>query len=457
MRSTGTRFLIVGFLALAMFLPLLLIADVIDDRADFSRTTIFDVGREWGGPQIISGPMLVVPVTASEPQKALEIDPVTGRQVNAEGPVTMARPSVYLYPDSFDARFELATEIRRRGFFDVPVYTASLNLTFDFPTFDRLPGLETGETAQWDAAEVVVGVTTNRALRGTAELRDQDRAYRLVSRGGQIGGFAAQVGDLRGTDRQFTLRLGLNGAERLAIAPVGQQSVVTMVGDWPHPSFTGAFLPDDHQIDEAGFEASWTIPHLASNLPRQARTSSEAFARDQSAFGVAFAQPNDFYQKSFRAARYGILFIALTFLTVLLMDRHGRMPAHPVQYLLIGIAQSVFFLLLVAFAEQVGFGVAYLIASAATVGLLAFYGVVGLGLARRAAVLTVLLIVLYAVLYVILQSVDYALLAGSLLAFAALAVTMYATRNEDWYATVAAAGKQLERAKTADGRNQPEP
>jgi inner membrane protein len=239
------------------------------------------------------------------------------------------------------------------------------------------------------------------------------------------------VGDPRGV-AGYGLSLGFNGAQSLFVAPVGRDSHVTLSSDWPHPSFSGAFLPDSSEISETGFTAVWTIPHLARALPQVARQDFDAAARSE-AFGVRFFEPNDFYQKAYRAARYGILFIALTFLTVLLIETRTGKPAHPVQYILIGLAQSTFVLLMVAYAEQIGFGPAYLLAAGATIALLVMFGALALRLGRRTWVLAAMLILLYAVLYLILQSADFALLAGSTLAFAAIAFTMYATRNEDWW------------------------
>jgi inner membrane protein len=235
------------------------------------------------------------------------------------------------------------------------------------------------------------------------------------------------------------LVLGFNGAEQVLLAPVGRSSAITMVSDWPHPSFAGAFLPDGSEVSDQGFTARWTIPHLSRNLPQLSRDDSEYVAQAE-ALGVRFFQPNDFYQKAYRAARYGILFIALTFLSVLLIENRQGAPAHPVQYILIGLAQSVFVLLMVAYAEQIGFGAAYALSAGATVLLLVMFGAWGLKLGRRTLVLGLALTVLYGVLYLILQSADYALLAGSTLAFGALAGTMYATRNEDWYGPPKAQG-----------------
>ena len=148
--------------------------------------------------------------------------------------------------------------------------------------------------------------------------------------------------------------------------------------------------------------------------------------------GVRFITPNDFYQKAWRSARYGILFIALTFLTILMLERTSTRPAHAVQYLMVGLAQSVFVLLMAAYAEQIGFGPAYLLAAGATIGLLTVFGATALKLGKKTGLLSGVLVTVYAVLYLILRSADYALLAGSTLAFVALALTMWITRNEEW-------------------------
>jgi inner membrane protein len=278
-----------------------------------------------------------------------------------------------------------------------------------------------------------VGLTSNKALRGAASLEIDGTAFPLepLATGDRgASGIRAELGDPRAMGA-YNLSLGFNGAETLQITPVGRVSNVEMQSDWPHPSFFGAYLPNDRDVTATGFSANWSIPHLARNLPQIAREDSMESA-ERAGFGVRFFQPNDFYQKAYRAARYGILFIALTFLTVLLIEIRQEKKAHPVQYIMIGLAQAIFVLLMVAYSEQIGFAYAYLLACFATVGLIIFYGFIGLKLGRRTWVLGTMLVVLYALLYLILRSADYALLAGSTLAFAALGGTMIATRNEDW-------------------------
>jgi inner membrane protein len=345
------------------------------------------------------------------------------------------RDPVYLFPAGFEAAVDTTSEERSRGIFTVPVYRATTAIRFSFDASNDVLRLKPDEVPLWDRAYLRVSLTSNRALRGEAQLLASGRNLAIETYvregGGSVGGIVSETGDPRKID-EFQLRLGLNGAQQLYLTPAGRMARVVMASDWPHPSFGGAFLPDSSEIGDGGFKAVWTIPHLARSVPQVARADYDVAAR-QEAFGVRFYQPNDFYQKAYRAARYGLLFIALTFLTVLLIERQTGRPTHPVQYILIGLAQSVFVLLMVSYAEQIGFGAAYLLASAATIALLVMFGFTGLRFGRRTWVLASLLVVLYAVLYFILLSADYALIAGSTVAFLALAGTIHATRDEQWF------------------------
>lgn len=442
-RSAGMRFFIVGVLVLLMTIPMFFVGAVVNDRSYLAREAAREVGREWGGPQILSGPVLIVPVQGPVTRtEEVERKGPDGKIVTEVVEITevVRKSAVRIYPEQFDVAISAQTEERRRGLFPVPVFRSELTAGLRFPALDLTGVLSKGEQPLWDAARLEIRLSDNRALRGEASLVAQAGPLRLEPLTGQSGpgGLVARTGDPRQLG-DLTLKLGINGAEQLMVAPVGRNTQVTMASDWPDPSFGGAFLPNDRTVSDTGFEASWTIPHLARNLAQMSRYDSDSAARDL-AFGVQFYQPNDFYQKAYRAARYAILFIALTFLTVMLIENRTGKPTHPVQYVLIGLAQSVFVLLMVAYAEQFGFGPAYAGASAATIALLMMFGWTGLKLGRRTWVLGALLVLLYAVLYLILRSADYALLAGATLAFVALGATMFATKDEDWYGPETASG-----------------
>lgn len=439
MWSTGIRAAVVGVLTVAMFVPLFFVAEIIGERAAYSRQTIAEVGHEWGGPQTIAGPQLVIPVEApiTRTERREIVDPDTGKvsvetfEVTEIGRVAPLR----VLPNTFDLTMETVNEERKRGIFTVPVYAAQSKLAFDFDIPEASLPLGPGETPIWEDAFLTLAVSSNRALRGEATLTVDGRALTLEPMDAAMsgsGGIVAPLGDPRPLGG-FALALEFNGAGELLVAPVGRTSRVTMVSDWPHPSFTGAFLPDGSEIGDNGFTARWSVPHLARPLPQVSRADQTDAARFE-AFGVRFFQPNDFYQRAYRAARYGVLFIGLTFLTVFLIEGRAERRTHPVQYILIGLAQSIFVLLMVSYAEQIGFGAAYALASGATIGLLVMFGYTALRLGRMTPVLAAALTLLYGVLFLILRSTDYALLAGSTLAFLALAGTMYATRNERWSA-----------------------
>ena len=446
LQSAGVRFIIVGFLALLMFIPLGLVSDVIQERARYSDATIRDISREWGGSQLLSGPVLVVPVTedVTYDRKREAVDPVTGRTLrdeknfivyeHYEETVTEARQPIYLYPERFDLAVTTQSQTRHRGIFAVPVYTADVALDFNFDVSLADAALTGNEAADWERTELRVHLAENRALRGEAVLRAGQQRFPLepiphVQDGAT--GIVSNLGDPRDLG-DMTLALSMNGAQEFGAVAVGRLSRMTITSDWPDPSFFGSFLPDSSTVTEDGFTASWTVPHLARSLPQVSRENPENAARKIATMKVNYLTPNDFYQKAWRAARYGILFIALTFLTILLLDRTSERPAHPVQYLMVGLAQSVFILLMVAYAEQIGFAAAYAVASGATIGLLGMFGATALKLGRRTGVLVAMLVAVYLVLFLILRSADYALLAGASLAFVALALTMWLTRNEDW-------------------------
>ncbi|WP_407494772.1 cell envelope integrity protein CreD [Pseudooceanicola sp. MF1-13] len=445
-RGFGARFLIVGVLILLMFIPLFFVAEVVGDRKRLSRDVIQEIGQTWGGQQSIGGPKLTIPVSEEVTREFTRdrtdpdtgqtlIDPATGQPLRdtVRRQVTEVRPALQVYPDRFDVQITSQTEVRQRGIFSAPVYRADLVMEFDFPA-ESLAALTLGDaTVHWEDARLTLFVSNSNGLRRDAVLEGPSGTIPMEPSGNpDTPGIIAMIGDPREGGR-YRMELGLNGAASLMVAPVGRTSKVIMRSDWPHPSFTGSFLPDQSEVNDQGFAAEWTVPHLARSLQQISRSDVTPYMLDQMSFGVSLIEPNDFYQKAYRAARYGILYIALTFLTVLLVDRNRATPVHPVQYFLIGLAQATFVLLMVSYAEQIGFALAYLVSAGAVTALLTLFGWIGLGLGRRSLVLGAMLVLVYAVLYLILQSEDYALLAGSTLAFVAIAATMFATRNEEWY------------------------
>ena len=281
-----------------------------------------------------------------------------------------------------------------------------------------------------------------------------DREVRSGSAVGEATGLHAALPELPkdGAPVHAVVKLALVGTGSLAWTPVGDESTVDIDADWPHPSFAGQFLPVTREVTAQGFKAGWRVSSLASGAQQQYRAGGRICglqdardtqdgdgdatrsARCADSFGVRFIDPVNPYVLSERALKYGILFIVLTFVGVALVELTRRLRVHPVQYLLVGCALAVFFLLLIGLSEHIGFGPAYACAAAACSSLLGFYGAHLLKGARPGLVFGGAIGLLYGVLFVLLQKEQTALLLGSMLLFLALAAVMVVTRRMDWYA-----------------------
>lgn len=216
-----------------------------------------------------------------------------------------------------------------------------------------------------------------------------------------------------------------------------------MSANWGAPSFIGRQLPAIREIHDDGFEASWHSTRIGRKLPVVWTTAQDpqAFAA-QSAFGARFIQTVGLYQLIERSTKYAVLIVGLTFVTYFLMEVVASLKLHPLQYLLVGLANTLFFLLLLSLSEHIGFDVAYLLSAAASTSLIAGYSAAILLRGIRVIAVVAVLAALYAFLYMTLKAESFALLAGSIGLWIALAAIMYLTRRINWYADDEAGQKQ---------------
>ena len=431
-RSPGLKFLLVAAITVAMSVPLFFIFLALVEREDYAREAEADIARGWGGAQVLGGPVLAVPYTINESSRA------------ADGVVTTAevrRLAVFL-PKTLTAEVTSQTQVRKRGIFEVNVYTADAVLqgAFERPDFAEF-GFAPKSIA-WDQALLLVSINDLQGLSENVSVAWGAERTAVAFRPGLAPEFGVALPGINarvavnkdGGDIPFDLTVKLKGTRELLLSAAGGETVVTAKGNWPHPSFQGSFLPTERSVQPEGFTASWRIPHLARNLPQSMPTPETVFNGLMSAtFGVSFVQPVNFYLLVQRALKYALLFIGLAFLSFFLIETLSGSRIHGVQYLLIGGAQVVFYLLLLSFAEQIGFDASYLLAAVATVGLISAYAWAALKSSSRALVVFAVLATLYALLFLLLKQEDYALIIGASAAFAAVAVTMYVTRNVDWY------------------------
>jgi len=424
---------VAALLSIGIFIPWLLISD----RHSQSLAARSSIAEGWGGPQVISGPELSIPFKVTTPG----VTDDSGRTISSPA-VTEKR--LVLAPTGVDLATRIAPERRARSIYEVVVYRADTQgrASFSLPADLTRLGVPAG-ALELNRAELRFGVADPRGLSANPQVRVNGRLLPLGPGGGTSlvsRGFYAPI-DLAQVDpARFSvdLRFALRGNESFALAPRAGDTAWKLTSPWPNPSFTGGFLPEQRSVAKDGFTATYRIGNLAlgrsllfvdgaePSRPEPTEGSSNATA------GVSLMQPVDLYSQVDRATKYGFLFIGFTFLAFLLFDIIGGVRVAAIEYLLTGAALVLFFVLLLAFAEVIGFTAAYIVAAGAIAALNTAYSAAVLRSWRRGLVIGGILIGLYAMLYILLSLEAYSLLIGSLLLFAALAGTMYVTRRLDW-------------------------
>ncbi|MBK6902835.1 MAG: cell envelope integrity protein CreD [Saprospirales bacterium] len=412
----------IGFLVLLLLLPNAMIRELITERQYRQEEAVASVSHSWGAAQRITGPVLSIPFTSWVEQE--------------NGKRTAYQEIAHFLPERLDIDGDMEHQIRQKGIFDVILYQSTLQIRGAFlrPDFSALHVQP--EDVHWEQAKISLGITGMSGIKnsilldwGGEELRmEPGTAYpALLPSGVSIGVPVAEATE----SYAFSIPLKINGSHSMEFEPVGKETKVSLKSGWHSPSFEGAFLPEPREVGPDGFSASWNILDLNRNYPQSWK--NETFKLGESAFGVRLIKPIDEYMKNERSAKYAILVIGLTFLIYFFFEILRKFHIHPLQYFLIGIALIVFYLLLLSLSEQIGFDPAYLIASVATVGLISGYTASFLKSGPLALQLALLLALIYGFIFIVLQLEDYALLAGSVGIFAALAAVMYYSRKVDWY------------------------
>lgn len=423
----------VGAVVIALIVALEAIGGIVAERTMRQNEARANVADSMAGPQRLAGPMLQR--RCEEHWTRVIGEGKEARTVEEQREFLLATTPKTLAVDA-----SAALEPRYRGLFKVNGYALKANVTAQWPGLGALrPQREhAGSRLSCDAPLLLVGVGDARGLRNVV-LRVQGSPVDVqpgTPRKHLAQGFQARLApELAEGDAPLKVELALDlvGTESLAFAPVGETTQVQLNSAWPHPSFNGRFLPNEREVGADGFRARWALSALATAAPRELLADAERIET----FGVAFIDPVNPYVLSDRATKYGLLFVLLTFVGVSLLEVLRRLRVHPIQYLLVGSALAVFFLLLVSLGEHLAFGWAYLAAAAGCTLLLAFYGSSVLGNARRGALFGAAIGLLYGALYLLLQMEQTALVLGALLLFAVLAAVMTATRRVDWYALIA--------------------
>lgn len=429
--SIGAKLITVAFLSILLLIPSSLVIDLIHERQGRQQEVKKEIAQSWAGNQYVGGPVMVIPY------KTWQEDRDSKGNISTKEVIQY----VFLLPDELNVDAHTEPKILHRGIFDAVVYHADIKVNGTFAELDvKKAGIDP-HFLQWDKAQLIVGVSDVKGLQKIPILTLPDTTQEMESDFSALNVFdnslrvSIDLSEHKSTRKTFSFALNLRGSEGLSFIPLGKNTHIAIQGNWANPSFAGAYLPEKRTIDNATFQAIWEVPHFNRPYPQQWLSADGTKIKQSAAAyycGNNFLLPVDQYQKTMRSAKYAMLIILLTFVSLLFTELITKRHVNIIQYILIGGAMVVYYCLLLSFSEQVGFNRAYLIASAATIILVGVFIFSILKNKRASTLLSALLAVFYLFIYVIIQLQELSLLIGSVGLFITVALLMYTSSKVHW-------------------------
>jgi inner membrane protein len=446
-RSVGMKFLAICGLSALMMIPVLFVKEMVVERALRAEIVSQEIGDLLGGRQALLGPSLLVPYTVP----ATKIDGTVSPATNG---------TILVSPERGEITGKVTVEERRRSLFKVPVYKTDLLVKAKFNLPDIQAQAPQGAVVDWKGAKIIVAASSAKGaledivfqVNGqplaadpvaldTLEVEPPNLSMKLAvddigtkTPNTQYGFGVVPTTPLQpGMSLDVSTRLKFSGVKELALLAFAKSTTMSMSSNWLNPRFSGGFLPQSREIKADGFSANWAIPYIARGVAAADGFKTLSSQLNKNAPIVQFAPAITAYQPIDRSLKYALLFIGIVFLTYFLFEVTSVRRVHVAQYILVGLSQVVFYLLLLSFSERIGFDLAFLVSASATVGLIGLYA--GSVFASRKQGLIALLVfgILYGLIYVLMSLEDYALMVGSIAAFAVIAAVMYFTKGIDWY------------------------
>ncbi|MDT8400512.1 MAG: cell envelope integrity protein CreD [Bacteroidales bacterium] len=414
------KMVLLGLMAIMFLVPLQLIKMLIGERVENSLAVREEISREWSKTQTITGPVLNIPVIRSV--------------ISGDNKVSYENTLWHIMPDNLDITGEISPAIRYKGIYESVIYEADLKLAGSFllPSDINTPATE----VLWEEAYFTLGISDNRGITEGLNLRVNDTSIAAQPGAADYDLFTSGVtfpASIRpGLERfDFIAELGLKGSSGIFFTPTGKSTRVSIKSSWSAPSFTGNYLPEDRATGDDGFTADWNISHLNRNFPQS--WFGNIHKPEEESFGVKLILEVDHYRKSERAAKYGLLFIAFTYLVLLFLELSANRKIHLFHYFLVSLSLVLFFSLLNALSEQVGFSLAYLISAGSTVGLLTLFSGLLLKKPKYTVLVGGMLTLLYIFIYILLSINEFAYLAGNIGLFIALGAIMWLSAKTDLF------------------------
>lgn len=384
------KFYIVLGMLLILLIPTGFLHGIVTDRQSYKEDALSNVKISWADEQLIDAPEL----TFNFPDK---------KGVNTQTAVL----------NDYSAVINIETELRKKGIFTVPVYTADVVLKGNFKnTFGNLKNIK---------ADLNFSVSDPKGFVSQPKIKFMSNDFKALDSMEYSQNISTAEKIL-----PFEITYKIRGMKEINVSPNGINNNIKITSNWGNPEFIGDFLPSQRSISADNFSAEWNIPAIATESVETPKA------------GVSFLFPVDNYRMSERAVKYAILFLSLTFLTYFIFEITSKKetPIHQLQYLMMGAAMLIFYLLLISISEFIPFAGAYFIAAVMTIGLIGFYTYFVITKCQNAkftGLIVGIMSLLYMFLYVLLALQDLSLIIGSIGLFIIMALVMYSTRNIEWY------------------------
>ncbi len=419
----------VGVLAIVSISALDLLEGVTKERGRLYSNVTYEVGTTWGKSQMISGPVLVIPFTYDVFEN--KIYKTSDGEEKIKQVLRVVADKMVILPEQLNININLDYDFRYRGIYQAMVYNAKITGSANF-----LKAAITDKSIKhvnYHDSYLSFGVSDNKAIQRVTDFSIDNKPQKLNS-GTNLGnlglssGFHAPISITKNSENiTINFAIDFRGSKSISVLPLAEDTLLKVSSNWQHPSFHG-MLPNSRKVTDKGFSAQWELSHLSRNYPQVFRASQDITLQEVTAKTILF-EPVTHYSKVKRSVKYGILFICLTFLALFVFDLKKQVNFSLIQYGLVGVSLSLFYLLLLSLSEHISFLASYLVAVLiATISIASYVGVAAKSM-RSALLMSGLLLTLYSVLYSILQLEQFALLTGTLFLILIMLTLMYATRH----------------------------
>ncbi|MGC9344791.1 MAG: cell envelope integrity protein CreD [Bacteroidales bacterium] len=414
------KMVLLGIMAIMFLVPLQLIKMLIAERAENSFAVQEQISEEWSKRQTITGPVLNIPVIRSV--------------YSGKDRIAYENTLWHIMPEKLDIAGEIDPQIRYKGIYESVIYEADLKFAGSFliPSEVNDPDLK----ILWEEAYFSLGISDNRGIMEGLSLIVNDTSIAAQPGVGDHELFSSGVTfpvSIPAGSQSFDFKadIGLRGSSGIFFTPMGKSTKVSFKSSWSAPSFTGNYLPEERSTGNDGFTANWNVSHLNRKFPQS--WYGDIYRPEEESFGVKLLLEVDHYRKSERSAKYGLLFIAFTYLVLLFLEISSRQRIHLFHYFLVSLSLVLFFSLLNSLSEHIGFSFAYLISSGATIALLSLFSGILLKKPKYVLLIGGILILLYVFIYILLSLNEFAYLAGNIGLFIALGATMCLSARTDLF------------------------